>query len=195
MLKIIKKLSKLLRPYYIKYFRPKLYGKSKKINIIDYINFNKDLQISPTSAKKTFIWFVPDWDNVWGGGHYTLFRFANHFSKHDIENIIFVHNYSKKTNKEAENEIKDALKDSNLKVITDIEDLKECDAAFATTWESAYSVKNFPYARKKFYFMQDYESQFYANGTQSMQTNNSYTFGFTGIKGGTWLKEIYLTLL
>ena len=191
MLKIIKKLSKLLRPYYIKYFRPKLYGKSKKINIIDYINFNKDLQISPTSAKKTFIWFVPDWDNVWGGGHYTLFRFANHFSKHDIENIIFVHNYSKKTNKEAENEIKDALKDSNLKVITDIEDLKECDAAFATTWESAYSVKNFPYARKKFYFMQDYESQFYAHGTQSMQANNSYTFGFTGITGGTWLKEIY----
>ena len=39
--------------------------------------------------------------------------------------------------------------------------------------------------------MQDYESQFYAHGIQSMQANNSYTFGFTGITGGTWLKEIY----
>ncbi len=203
---------KPLRPFYIKHFRPKLYKKSKKLyktdtNIdyktieqkivicekdhIDYINFNKELSVSSPNSKKTFIWFVPNWSNVWGGGHYTLFRFANHFSKHDVENIIFIYNHTKKTNIEAEDELKVALKDSNLKVITNIDDLKECDAAFATTWQSAYSVKNFPYARKKFYFMQDYESQFYAYGTQSMQANNSYTFGFTGITGGTWLKEIY----
>ena len=208
----LKNKFKPLRPFYIKYFRPKLHKKSKKFNKseanidynkieqksatpdkenIDYKILNIDSSIPSQILKKTFIWFVPNWSNVWGGGHYTLFRFANHFSKHDIENIIFIYNHTDKTNIQAENELKVALKDSNLKVITKIEDLKGCDAAFATTWQSAYYVKNFPNARKKFYFMQDYESQFYAYGTQSMQANNSYTFGFIGITGGTWLKEIY----
>ncbi len=143
--------------------------------------------------KKRFIWFVPDWTNVWGGGHYTLFRFSNHFAnKGDIESIIFIYNYNTtRSVKEIEEELKFAIKNCNLKVVTNPERLPSCDAAFATTWQSSYDVKAFPYAKEKFYFMQDYESQFYAYGTQSMQAINSYKMGFHGITGGTWLRQIF----
>ena len=143
------------------------------------------------NLEKSFIWFVPDWANVWGGGHYTLFRFANHFANRDgIKNIIYIYNDTKRRDVETiEKELNDAIPNCKLKVIIDPNLLPQCDVAFATTWQSAYDVKAFPYTKTKFYFMQDYESQFYAHGTRSMQANNSYKFGFYGVTGGTWLRK------
>ena len=141
---------------------------------------------------KTFIWFVPDWTNVWGGGHYTLFRFANHFSKFNTRNIIYIYDNSRHVSPiYLECELRNAIENCNIEVITDPKLLPECDAAIATTWQSAYAVRAFNFARQKFYFMQDYESHFYAHGTASMQANASYTFGFIGITGGGWLKKCY----
>jgi O-antigen biosynthesis protein len=144
------------------------------------------------NQKKTFIWFVPDWTNVWGGGHYTLFRFAHHFSKNNIRNIIYIYDNSRHVSPiYLECQLKSALEGSNLEVITDPKLLPFCDAAFATTWQSAYFVRAFNFAKEKFYFMQDYESTFYAHGTSSMQANATYSFGFHGITGGGWLKKCY----
>jgi glycosyltransferase involved in cell wall biosynthesis len=81
--------------------------------------------------------------------------------------------------------------DCRLEVVTDPKLLPACHIALATTWQSAYHVRAFPFAKHKFYFMQDFESQFYAYGTDSMQANNSYTFGFSGITGGTWNRAMY----
>jgi glycosyltransferase involved in cell wall biosynthesis len=39
--------------------------------------------------------------------------------------------------------------------------------------------------------MQDYESMFYPGGTQALQANYTYSFGFHGITGGHWLKKTY----
>lgn len=141
---------------------------------------------------KTFIWFVPDWSNVWGGGHYTLFRFANHFAKNGTNNIIYIYNNQRHSDSmQLQNELIWAVPDCKLKVIVDSKKLPICDGAIATTWQSAYSVKAFEHAKNKFYFMQDYESYFYAFGTASMQANATYSFGFKGITGGTWLKRCY----
>jgi O-antigen biosynthesis protein len=141
---------------------------------------------------KVFIWFVPDWTNVWGGGHYTLFRFANHFAHHGTRNIIYIYNNQRhKTPVHLQNELNCALIDCLVEVVVDPKKLPECDGAIATTWQSAYPVRAFPFAKHKFYFMQDYESLFYAFGTASMQANATYGFGFTGITGGGWLKQCY----
>ncbi|CNE50987.1 glycosyltransferase [Yersinia mollaretii] len=143
-------------------------------------------------TRTTFIWFVPDWSNVWGGGHYTLFRFANHFAKFNTRNIIYIYNNERHTNpNQLQNELIDALPDCKLEVIIDPALLPACTGAIATTWQSAYDVRAFEFAQKKFYFMQDYESQFYAYGTASMQANATYGFGFIGITGGGWLKQCY----
>ena len=155
--------------------------------------------ISDNSHRPCFIWFVPNWTNVWGGGHYTLFRFANHFAKHNVRQIIYIYNNSEDygsvhyhdTPDKLQNDLNGALEDCKIEVIVDPALLPACDAAFATTWQSAYTVRSFPFAAKKFYFMQDYESTFYAFGTSSMQANNTYTFGFAGVTGGNWLRSIY----
>lgn len=149
--------------------------------------------VSSRDRRQTHVWFVPDWTNVWGGGHYTLFRFAQHFAGlSDSRQIIYIYNNQRhKTPDELQATLRLAFPDCKLEVIVDPKRLPAADAAFATTWQSAYSVKAFPFARKKFYFMQDYESTFYAFGTASMQANHSYELGFTGITGGTYLKSMY----
>lgn len=142
--------------------------------------------------RPTFIWFVPDWTNVWGGGHYTLFRFANHFAKNDTRNIVFIYNNLRhKSPGPLQEELNHALPGCLLEVMIDPALLPACTGAIATTWQSAYQVRAFPFAREKFYFMQDDESLFYAYGTASMQANATYGFGFIGITGGGWLKHCY----
>lgn len=169
-------------------------------NIMDYKSWSEyggKLSGVSGSAKNSdaFVWFVPDWSNVWGGGHYTLFRFAQHFSKvSKSRQIIFIYNNQRHSSpEELQKTLDGAFSGCNLEVVVDPKELSFCKAAFATTWQSAYQVKAFPFAEKKFYFMQDYESLFYAFGTASMQANATYAFGFTGITGGGWLKSIYLS--
>lgn len=147
---------------------------------------------SSSDERRCFIWFVPDWLNVWGGGHYTLFRFANYFAQQGTRNIIYIYNNSRHTSPvQLQSELDKAVPDCRLEVIIDPKLLPKCTGAIATTWQSAYDVRAFPFADKKFYFMQDYESQFYAYGTASMQANATYTFGFAGITGGGWLRQCY----
>lgn len=143
-------------------------------------------------ADDCLIWFVPDWLNVWGGGHYTLFRFANHFARYGRRNIIYVYNNQRHASPDhLQSELQLALSPCRIEVIVDPRLLPKCAGAIATTWQSAYFVRAFPFARRKFYFMQDYESLFYAYGTASMQANATYGFGFKGITGGAWLRSRY----
>ncbi|MHB1735540.1 MAG: glycosyltransferase family 4 protein [Acidithiobacillus sp.] len=148
--------------------------------------------IPESKNAKTIVWFVPDWTNVWGGGHFTLFRFANYFASKGTHNIIFIYNNERHyTPRKLQAELDNALTDCQLEVVVDPMLLPSCSAAVATTWQSAYQVKAFPFVEHKFYFMQDYESLFYPSGTAAMQANASYSFGFHGITGGAWLKSLY----
>lgn len=143
--------------------------------------------------RRTIVWFVPDWSNVWGGGHFTLFRFAHHFAKRGTRNVIYIYNNERhESPAHLQRELESALGGTSLEVIVDRRKLPRADGAIATTWQSAYQVRAFPFAASKFYFMQDYESQFYAYGTASMQAAATYGFGFHGITGGTWLRSKYL---
>ncbi|PKU25396.1 glycosyltransferase family 4 protein [Telmatospirillum siberiense] len=148
-----------------------------------------------SSSRNTpeFIWFVPDWLNVWGGGHYTLFRFAQRFAERGGKHqIIYIYDNKRHSSPDhLQSELDFAIRNCKLEVIVDPKKLPPCEAVIATTWQSAYSVRAFPFAKNKFYFMQDYESLFYPWGTASMQANATYGFGFRGITGGTWLRQIY----
>ena len=144
------------------------------------------------ASVRNIIWFTPDWSNVWGGGHYTIFRFANYFASQGIHNIIYTYNNQRHTTSRAlQKDLELALDKCRVEVIVHPDELPECAAAIATTWQSAYHVRAFPFAREKFYFMQDYESYFYAFGTTSLQANETYRFGFHGITGGGWLRSRY----
>ncbi|MHB1287437.1 MAG: rhamnosyltransferase WsaF family glycosyltransferase [Leptospirales bacterium] len=169
---------------------------STSASLFDYVPWTEfggaPEPIPSKDPRRSFIWFVPDWRNVWGGGHYTLFRFANHFAKSDTRNIIYVYNNSRHSSPEfLQNQLDNALKNCKLEVIINPKLLPSCSAAIATTWQSAFHVKAYEFTHNKFYFMQDYESYFYSFGTASMQANATYSFGFAGVTGGGWLKQCY----
>ncbi len=148
--------------------------------------------IEKLKTLKKITWFAPDWLNVWGGGHFTIFRFAHFFEKHGITNEIYIYDNGRHLSGEfLAAELKKALPGCNISVLVKPEELQQTDIAIATTWQSAYHVKRFNDARFKFYFMQDYESLFYPGGSQALQADYTYKFGFLGITGGLWLRSIF----
>ena len=140
------------------------------------------------NSESPLVWFVPAWSNVWGGGHFTIFRFAHLFSE-KRRNIIFVYdNHERFPAKYFKESLDQAFFGNSLEVITSAKQLPATMIPIATTWQSVYSlIQNSIHISKKFYFMQDYESLFYAHGTQSMQALASYEQGLIGITGGPWL--------
>lgn len=188
-------------------FPPELYvqtvepvSKSKYAHYLNQVFFrvekkNSDSELVKTTPNKTFIWFVPNCSNVWGGGHYTIFRFANYFANQcKVKNIIFIYDYNSAYHESMarlRRELQQALPNCLLELHTEFDELPVCDAAIATTWQSAYFVERFRHAIRKFYFMQDYESLFYPAGTNALQANYTYSFGFSGITGGLWLKHMF----
>ena len=169
-----------------------------KSSVLDYFDWE---QIGGMAAPEiggvgvdSFVWFVPNWSNVWGGGHYTLFRFADHYARKGIKQYIFV--YDNKGHADVlrlQSELDTVFSKGSMEVIGEIAKVPACNVALATTWQSAYYVRSFNHCEHKFYFMQDFESHFYAHGTASMQANNTYTFGFHGITGGDWNRQQFLS--
>ena len=60
-------------------------------------------------------------------------------------------------------------------------------AAVATGWEQAYAVRNILVARERFYFVQDFEPWFHPHGSEYQFSEDTYSFGFTGLTAGNWL--------
>ena len=71
----------------------------------------------------------------------------------------------------------------------DFSTVGECDALFATSWTTAYPVRNAKIEGGKFYFVQDFEPSFYPVGSESVLAENTYRFGLYGITAGGWLSK------
>jgi glycosyltransferase involved in cell wall biosynthesis len=139
-----------------------------------------------------FVWYVPYWTNFWGGGHLTIFRFAHLLSKFH-KNIIYITGWTPdyKTPSELIKEFNAAFPNCTIEIITSHHTIPRKHIAIATTWQSVFSVIQSSSSSPKFYFMQDYESYFYAFSTQSIQANATYGMGLHGITGGPWLKSCF----
>lgn len=57
---------------------------------------------------------------------------------------------------------------------------------FATGWQTVEFVRKLP-AKKKAYFIQDFEPWFFPMGDQYLITENSYRYGFLPVTIGKWL--------
>lgn len=63
------------------------------------------------------------------------------------------------------------------------------DAIFASDWEATYAAYRYEGEAKRFYFAQDFEPFFFAEGSDYVLAENSYRLGFHGIAAGQWLGE------
>jgi O-antigen biosynthesis protein len=134
------------------------------------------------------LWFVPYFDHVTYGGIYTIFRFIEYFANKGLKTtiVIFDNKYfdAKKMRQDVAQHFPGL---AQVNVINfnpgsqPINELPECDIAFSTIWMSAYLLLRYNQAKRKYYFVQDYEPLFYEAGSMYALAESTYRFGFTGI--------------
>src|SRR2546425_1292230 len=70
-----------------------------------------------------------------------------------------------------------------------VERMRPADLCVATSWETAYPVRDFHAARRKAYFVLDYEPAFFPAGAAATLAEATYGFGFPAVCGGRWLAD------
>ncbi|MDQ1433106.1 MAG: O-antigen biosynthesis protein, partial [Actinomycetota bacterium] len=135
---------------------------------------------------KTINWFLPDIDSPFYGGVNTVLRLADHLAvTHGVENrFVFWAAPNEAFFRSAITAAFPSLAHSPI-VFHDasrasLELVPPADAAVATLWATAYSVAQFPAARRKFYMIQDFEPMFYPAGTSYALAEESYRLGLYG---------------
>lgn len=146
---------------------------------------------------KSIKWFLPLFNNIYGGGVYTIFRFADYlFKKHNISSNFIIFNKpigDLKKQRDLINKAFPSLKKSPVIPMDDIKDAKNlfyADVSICTFWSTAYLVLMDNNTKRKFYFIQDYEPLFYPAGSTSGLAESTYNFGFYGIINTLGLKKV-----
>lgn len=145
--------------------------------------------LDPFCLKITFV--IPDFIPG-AGGHMTIFRIAHFLEK-------FGHQVSFLVQNPTHHKSGDEVKQTTLAHFVPIEgrfyrlgerlpDLSG-DALVATDRYTCFPVQAMTGFRKKFYFVQDYETMFYPMGTEALLTEHTYTMGLDCLCAGDWLAE------
>lgn len=155
----------------------------------DYIN---NPYIKPAKLAKdnlNIAWVSPP-VGPGGGGHTTISRFVKYLQSkgHRITFYIHHNNTIPQSAKEAQEIFSRSY---GIEVdVEELQDFKNQDVVFATSWETAYAVFNLKGEQlHKFYFVQDFEPIFFGVGSRYMLAEATYKFGFYGITAGKWLVE------
>jgi len=157
-----------------------------------YQDINTYRQSSVVARSAPIVWYAPNWLHWWGGGIYTILRFAKLISDHGTRTIIYVYdNRGFPSLEKLKEDVEVAYPGHNIEITTDITSLPVGHIAIATTHESVFSVLRAPPCAARFYFMQEYESLLYSGGTRAEQANSTYQLGFKGICGGDWLRSTF----
>ena len=136
-------------------------------------------------------WIVPEFEKG-SGGHTTIFRFVSALERRGIHNRIYVYRPVKLNDESLQELLKNhfQLLDERVESFCGVDKVKYAHATVATSWITAYFVRNFQNTISKFYFIQDFEPYFYAHGSEYSFAENTYSFGFRGITAGDWLRDI-----
>lgn len=140
---------------------------------------------------KILNWVIPQMGEG-SGGHTTIFRFISNLEKRGFHSRVYlfraVNFYDNKTLRTFVASAFPIL-DPKVELYYDVKYMKFAHATFATSWDTAYHVRNFENTISKFYFVQDFEPYFYAHGSDFQFAENTYKFGLRGITAGDWLRD------
>ena len=197
----MKKVIKVLKENGTNGLVEKVKEHTQKIDVIGFYNyivdeniieFNKeDAEKYKFTDKAIINWIIPEM-GVGSGGHINIFRFVSYLQRKGHKNRIYIFNGRMfKTNEQLKKFLMDNYPtlDSTVEVFCNTDGIEFAHASLATSWHTAYFLKNFNNTLHKFYFVQDFEPFFYAHGSEYVFAENTYKFGFTGITAGGWLKE------
>lgn len=139
----------------------------------------------PLLPKKKIAWVMPH-PGKGSGGHRTIIQNVNALLRAGYECDIFVEEDGVSTPDMVRQKINDWYEHCDAGVFVGFDIKKDYDIMFATGWQTVDFVRKLP-AKKKAYFIQDYEPWFFPMGDQYLITENSYKYGYLPVTIGKWL--------
>lgn len=139
--------------------------------------------------KKSINWVIPPF-GIGSGGHLNIFRFAANLEALGFRcRIVIVGEPRPYSAQFAKGLIDKHFFPLQGPVFIGIENAPPAQFTIATSWPTAYYVRNFKDTCQKCYFVQDFEPWFFAVGSESIFAEETYRFGFLGITAGDWLAK------
>lgn len=138
-----------------------------------------------TSNKIKIAWVIPH-PGKGSGGHRTIIQNVNALLRAGYECDIFVEEDGVSTSQMVKDKINQWYEPCGAGVYVGFQFQKEYDLLFATGWQTIDFVRKLS-AKKKAYFIQDFEPWFFPMGDQYIITENSYRYGFLPVTIGKWL--------
>ena len=142
-----------------------------------------------TPAPGRINWVIP---NFYGssGGHRTIFRLTRALEEAGYE--VRFHLFGE-THYVSDSEATESLRTHYFPLKADVRlgvaEMRPAEICMASSWETAYAVRDFDACRRKLYFVQDYDPAFFPAGTERVLAENTYRFGFECICAGSWLAQ------
>ena len=134
------------------------------------------------------VWLIPDFAAN-SGGHINILRMAQLLQSRGFPRqciaIMEPHRWTKI--EDARVALRSDFGIHNIDVHLSAEDIPPARFLFASTWQSAYWVRDAQGIDHRCYFVQDYEPWFYAAGSESYLAEATYRFGLIGVTAGSWL--------
>jgi len=137
-------------------------------------------------------WVIPDF-SPGAGGHMTIFRMVRWLEVFGHKCTIWILNPIRHcSGDEAYQEIIKSFQTVSANVfLIDKETFPyKGDAVIATAWQTVHVVEQVTGFKDKFYFVQDYEPNFYARGSLSLLAEATYKKQLNCICASPWLKGI-----
>jgi len=123
------------------------------------------------------------------GGHTTMFRMVAALEAAGHRCIVYLrddHGWSLEQHRRTIRRCWPAVRADIRDLASGIDD---AHAIFATSWQTAYSVLASPAKGARLYFVQDFEPDFYASGSEALLAESTFQFGFHPITAGSWLAQ------
>lgn len=124
------------------------------------------------------------------GGHTTAFRLIRFLEARGHTCRVYFYDVFGGDFTHFRNIVHSEYADPSTEVGNVLDGMKDADAVFATSWETAYPVFIASSSGKRFYLVQDFEPSFYPAGATAVLAENTYRMGFHGVTAGRWLSEL-----
>jgi glycosyltransferase involved in cell wall biosynthesis len=134
-------------------------------------------------------WLIPELGKG-SGGLFNIFRMIGHLEQMGHENRVYVLTNQPVDPAKASELIRNHYSPIKAKVQAFSHDIADSDALIATQWTTAYAARSVGNTARKFYFVQDLEHLFYAQGSLHEFAKQTYRFGFYGITAGDWIADV-----
>lgn len=147
--------------------------------------FQECSQVAPNSIN----WVIPD-IGMGSGGHLNIFRMIANLEKLGWHcRIAVMHPCKFPDAIAAKTFIADNFLNLAAEVHVDAREMPPATFTFASSWETAYLVRDFLSTAHRCYFVQDYEPWFFPAGERAALAEHTYRMGLLGVASGGWLKE------